>query len=182
MGTQEIAAEFVAPCRAGKFGEAGERFWSEDIVSIEPMEGEIGAEPGGVHRPGQGPAGRPRLWHRRHRADAGALSRLGPGRRHRRAGRDPSLPEVPSFAEAGSPAATSTKWFGFSAAAGIPAAIAERWRLTITEALAEPRLRERFAGLGVVPGTLGPAEYTAFIAGEPDRWRAVIRAAGVRSD
>jgi hypothetical protein len=41
MSTQEIAAEFVALCKAGKFDEAGERFWSEDIVSIEPMEGEM---------------------------------------------------------------------------------------------------------------------------------------------
>jgi len=41
MKTQELATEFVALCKAGKFDEAGDRFWSPDIVSIEPMEGEM---------------------------------------------------------------------------------------------------------------------------------------------
>lgn len=98
------------------------------------------------------------------------------------AARDAALPEVPSFAEAGFPAVTSTNWFGFSTAAGIAPAIVERWRATLAEVLADARLRERFAGLGVVPGSLGPAEYTAFIAGELARWRGVIQAAGVKPD
>jgi len=37
MDTQTVAAEFVALCKEGKFSEAGERFWAEDVVSIEPM-------------------------------------------------------------------------------------------------------------------------------------------------
>ena len=41
MTTNEIAQEFAALCKAGKFEEAGERFWAEDIVSVEPMEGEM---------------------------------------------------------------------------------------------------------------------------------------------
>ncbi|RYI99651.1 MAG: tripartite tricarboxylate transporter substrate binding protein, partial [Acetobacteraceae bacterium] len=98
------------------------------------------------------------------------------------AGRDASLPEVPSFTEAGFPAVVSTNWFGFSTPAGIAPAITERWRATIAEALGEAKLRERFAGLGVVPGTMGPAEYTAFIAAELTRWRGVIQAAGVKPD
>ncbi|MFC7473876.1 SnoaL-like domain-containing protein [Dankookia sp. GCM10030260] len=41
MTTQEIAEAFAALCKAGKFEEAGERFWSDDVVSIEPMAGEM---------------------------------------------------------------------------------------------------------------------------------------------
>ncbi|MCB4821493.1 SnoaL-like domain-containing protein [Roseicella aerolata] len=41
MHTLEVAQEFVALCQAGKFEEAGERFWADDVVSIEPMEGEM---------------------------------------------------------------------------------------------------------------------------------------------
>ena len=41
MTTQEIAEQFAALCKAGKFEEAGERFWAEDVVSIEPMTGEM---------------------------------------------------------------------------------------------------------------------------------------------
>jgi len=39
MSTLEIAAEFVALCKAGQFDQAGDEFWSPGIISIEPMEG-----------------------------------------------------------------------------------------------------------------------------------------------
>jgi ketosteroid isomerase-like protein len=42
MTVQEIAADFAALCKAGNFAEAGEKYWSADIVSVEP-----GAPPGG---------------------------------------------------------------------------------------------------------------------------------------
>ncbi len=93
-----------------------------------------------------------------------------------------SLPDTPTFAEAGYPAAQSTNWFGFSAAAAIPPGVAERWQQEITAALAAEQLRERFAAIGVAPGTLGPADYTAMIRSELDRWREVIRSAGIRPD
>jgi len=109
---------------------------------------------------------------------AGRLRALGTSE----ATRDAALPEVPSFTEAGYPTATSTNWFGFSTTAGIPAAVTARWSAVIAEALAEPKLRERFAGIGVVPGEMGPAAYTSFIAGELERWRGVILAAGVKAD
>ena len=37
MTTAEIAADFAALCKAGKFDEAGEKYWSPDIVSVEAM-------------------------------------------------------------------------------------------------------------------------------------------------
>jgi hypothetical protein len=37
MNTQEIANELVALCRKGKFAEAGEKHWADDVLSIEPM-------------------------------------------------------------------------------------------------------------------------------------------------
>ena len=95
---------------------------------------------------------------------------------------DPALPGVPSFAEAGFPAVQSTNWFGFSTAAGIPDAVVARWTAVITGALAAPALRERFAAIGVRPGALGPEGYTALIRGELDRWREVIRSAGITAE
>ena len=35
MNTQEIASDLVALCRQGKFDEAGEKHWAEDVLSIE---------------------------------------------------------------------------------------------------------------------------------------------------
>ncbi len=37
MSTQDIAHDLVALCKEGKFGEAGEKYWADDVVSIEPM-------------------------------------------------------------------------------------------------------------------------------------------------
>jgi hypothetical protein len=39
VDTKQVAQEFTQLCKDGKFEEAGNRFWSDKIVSIEPMEG-----------------------------------------------------------------------------------------------------------------------------------------------
>ncbi|HEV7266103.1 MAG TPA: nuclear transport factor 2 family protein [Falsiroseomonas sp.] len=39
MTTREIAEAFATLCKEGQHEEAGARFWSDDIVSIEAMEG-----------------------------------------------------------------------------------------------------------------------------------------------
>ncbi|WP_424810747.1 Bug family tripartite tricarboxylate transporter substrate binding protein [Roseococcus sp. YIM B11640] len=96
--------------------------------------------------------------------------------------RPASLPDVPTFAEAGFPAVVSSNWFGFSAPAGIPPEIVTRWNTEIGTALADPGVIERFAAIGVVPGTGGTAEYTALVRGELDKWREVIRAGNIVAD
>ncbi|WP_333670432.1 tripartite tricarboxylate transporter substrate binding protein [Elioraea tepidiphila] len=93
-----------------------------------------------------------------------------------------TLPDVPTFAESGFPTVVSTNWFGFSAAAGIPEAVAERWRVAIAAVLASDLVKERFGAIGVRPGRLGPAEYTALVRSELDRWREVIRAGNITVD
>jgi ketosteroid isomerase-like protein len=37
MTTQEIAHDLVALCREGKFDEAGEKYWADDVLSVEAM-------------------------------------------------------------------------------------------------------------------------------------------------
>lgn len=41
MTTREVADEFARLCKANQFEEAGQRFWSDDIVSREAMEGDM---------------------------------------------------------------------------------------------------------------------------------------------
>lgn len=41
MTTNELAQAFTALLKAGKFDQAGADHWSDDIVSMEPMEGEM---------------------------------------------------------------------------------------------------------------------------------------------
>jgi ketosteroid isomerase-like protein len=37
MTTQEIANDLVSLCRQGKFDEAGEKYWADDVLSVEAM-------------------------------------------------------------------------------------------------------------------------------------------------
>lgn len=39
MTTHEVAKAFTALCASGDHGGAGARFWADDVVSLEPMEG-----------------------------------------------------------------------------------------------------------------------------------------------
>lgn len=41
MSTQDVAADFTALCAAGKFDEAGEKYWAPDVVSLEAMPGDM---------------------------------------------------------------------------------------------------------------------------------------------
>lgn len=96
--------------------------------------------------------------------------------------RAPTLPDVPTFREAGFPEVVATNWFGFSAPAGIPPEIAKRWEVEIAAALQSAEIKERFDKLGIRPGTLGSQGYTALIARELPRWREVIKAGNIRAD
>jgi ketosteroid isomerase-like protein len=37
--TQEVAADLVAMCKRGEFDASGEKYWAENVVSREPMDG-----------------------------------------------------------------------------------------------------------------------------------------------
>jgi hypothetical protein len=41
MNTQELAKTFTNMCAKGEFDTAGKKFWSDDIVSREPMSGDM---------------------------------------------------------------------------------------------------------------------------------------------
>ena len=41
MNTQEIANDMVALCKQGRFDEAGEKYWADDVLSVEAMPGDM---------------------------------------------------------------------------------------------------------------------------------------------
>lgn len=46
MNTDEVARAFTALCRQGAFEQAGREFWSDDVVSVEPMQGDMAVAKG----------------------------------------------------------------------------------------------------------------------------------------
>ncbi|MEW5687453.1 MAG: SnoaL-like domain-containing protein [Pseudomonadota bacterium] len=38
---QQVAEDLVAMCRKGQFDESGDKYWADDVVSREPMPGDM---------------------------------------------------------------------------------------------------------------------------------------------
>jgi tripartite-type tricarboxylate transporter receptor subunit TctC len=93
--------------------------------------------------------------------------------------RHPSLPDVPAMSEL-YPGLVSVAWFGIVAPPGTPGPIAERLSFSVQEALKMPDVLERLARLSAEPLGLAPAQMAAFMKRDAERWRAAIRAAGVK--
>ena len=93
--------------------------------------------------------------------------------------RSPTLPDVPTIAEAGVPGYEALSWFGVLVPAGTPDAVVTRLQQEIAKILADPAMRERFAELGAVPAGDTPAEFAAFIGSETAKWADVVQKAGI---
>ncbi len=75
----------------------------------------------------------------------------------------PSLPEVPSMAEAGFPDASNVIWNGLFGPAGMPAATRARLLGEVHAAMQEPEVRDRLKTMGLQPVFTSAAEFDAFL-------------------
>ncbi|MFL6694866.1 MAG: Bug family tripartite tricarboxylate transporter substrate binding protein, partial [Ramlibacter sp.] len=91
--------------------------------------------------------------------------------------RSRTLPQVPTFAEAGLPGMLAVTFFSVVAPPGTPAAIASTLQKQIAEALAEPDVRQKFAEQGADARGWSPEQTGRFIQADTDKWKKVIRAA-----
>jgi tripartite-type tricarboxylate transporter receptor subunit TctC len=89
--------------------------------------------------------------------------------------------DFPTFAEAGLPGFEVTGWFGFFVPAKTPPEIVTRIHADTITALADPVLRRRLEDLGIVVVGSTPAELTAFVRAETEKWGPVIKEAGIRA-
>jgi tripartite-type tricarboxylate transporter receptor subunit TctC len=96
--------------------------------------------------------------------------------------RSPSIPEVPTVAEAGLPGLLAQNWLGLSGPAGMPPEIVARLNTEVAAALKTPLMIERMAAVGIVPGTKSPAEFTAFVGREVEVMGGAVRAMGIKND
>jgi tripartite-type tricarboxylate transporter receptor subunit TctC len=94
--------------------------------------------------------------------------------------RSSSLPDIPTFREAGYPQIISEPWFAMFAPAGTPLAIRKRVSDEIRVVLKDPKISGRLKDLGVEIKGSTPEELGVAMKKEYDRWGPVIRAAGLR--
>ncbi len=91
-------------------------------------------------------------------------------------------PELPTVAEAGLPGFESNQWWAVSGPAGMPAPIVSRLNTELERILRADDTRKRFALDGAEPAGGTPADLAAYIRNDYEKWGAVIRAAGIKSD
>ena len=95
--------------------------------------------------------------------------------------RSPNVPELPTIAESGFPGFEATSWFALLAPTGTPAPIVEKVRSDAAKILGDPKLRGRFAQLGLDTVGGSPDELAAVIKADIAKWAKVIRDAGIKA-
>jgi tripartite-type tricarboxylate transporter receptor subunit TctC len=96
--------------------------------------------------------------------------------------RSPTLPDVPTAAEAGMPNLEVITWYGVFAPAGTPPAIISKLNREINQAIQAPDVRERLAAQSTdaIVGT--PEEFGAYVRKEIAKWAEVVRKAGIQPE
>ena len=88
--------------------------------------------------------------------------------------RDPSLPDVPTFAEAGIEGIVVEPWFGYMAPRGTPENVVAGLNRLLNEANADPEVQRRLRDLGARPEGGSPQRFAEHVRAEVARWRDVV--------
>ena len=91
-----------------------------------------------------------------------------------------SLPQVPTFAESGVPDFVITNFTGLVAPAGLPADVADTLHRAAVQALQDDAVKKSFASMGVEAVGSTPAQFSALIRADFQRWATVIKAKGIK--
>jgi tripartite-type tricarboxylate transporter receptor subunit TctC len=94
--------------------------------------------------------------------------------------RSPTIPDVPTIAEAGVPGQEADTLTGFVMPARTPPAIVEKLHAEMVKIGAMPEIRERLEKIGFNPVLNTPAEFGARIKTEMERWGKVVKAANLK--
>ena len=95
--------------------------------------------------------------------------------------RSPVLPDTPTLRELGYNIEGSA-WYGLLAPAKTPPDVVARLNAAFTTAIKTPAVAERLRALGVEPTGTSAADFSAILKSDYERWGAVIRASGFKSD
>jgi tripartite-type tricarboxylate transporter receptor subunit TctC len=94
--------------------------------------------------------------------------------------RAPMAAEVPSVLELGQKKLVAENFLGISGPAGLPRGIVARLYAASKRALADPKVLQRLAELGVQTRDMSPEQFTAFVAGQVKDWHQPVKDSGAR--
>ena len=93
-----------------------------------------------------------------------------------------AAPALPTLDESGLPGFDVTSWYSIVVPAGTPAAVIERLQRDIAQALGNPGVRAKLAGLGAEPIANSPAEFALMIKSETAKWGKIVKDANIKAE
>ena len=94
--------------------------------------------------------------------------------------RAPMAADVPSVQELGHRRLVAENFLGVSGPAGLPREVVARLHAAMKKSLAEPKVAQRLAELGVQGRDMSPEEFTAFVANQVKDWYKPVKDSGAR--
>jgi tripartite-type tricarboxylate transporter receptor subunit TctC len=94
--------------------------------------------------------------------------------------RSPVLPDLPTVAESGLPAAQVNVWYGLVAPAGTPHDIIDRLSDVVGKIMKGPEISERFASLGTEAVSNSPEQFARMVREDVAKWAKLIKQQGIK--
>ena len=94
--------------------------------------------------------------------------------------RNPTLPDVPTFAELGYHSFEPVGWFGLFMPAKVPAAIASKFADEANRILRLPEVVQRIEGLGMTAGGMPTADFAKVVRDDAAVYARIIKDANIR--
>jgi len=96
--------------------------------------------------------------------------------------RSPLTPDLPTISEAGLKGYDMSFWFAAYVPANTPAAVVNRLHDVLTEASKGPAMQTFYSTTGTTPFVTSPAELAKFQAAESEKWKGIIKKAGIEPE
>jgi tripartite-type tricarboxylate transporter receptor subunit TctC len=89
-------------------------------------------------------------------------------------------PDVPTVLELGQKKLVAENFLGIAGPAGLPQAVVQRLHAATKKSLADPRVAQRLADLGVQGRDMTPEQFTAFVANQVREWQQPVKDSGAK--
>jgi tripartite-type tricarboxylate transporter receptor subunit TctC len=96
--------------------------------------------------------------------------------------RSASAPDVPTVAESGYPGFEYSNWNALFAPAKTSTAIVRQVNAAVVKILNEPEIAQKLSALGADPAPDSPDELARYMRTDHERWKKVIRSAGIKAE
>jgi tripartite-type tricarboxylate transporter receptor subunit TctC len=96
--------------------------------------------------------------------------------------RSPSVPELPTMAEAALPGFEVVNWLGILAPKGVRHEVIAKVNADVTQIIKLPDVRDRMLASGAEPAGSTPEAFGAYIRAESAKWGKIVKSVGVKPE